>query len=418
MILNGELRFCGVDFPYMKMDLHLQTPQTVIIGTNGQGKKLFRSIKISQLKTSPKTNIKGGVLSMNVRQSNNTLPNVRQIVHPEYGQNYWFNGCAAYVMECLGEKEYDYWFFAGLTGENFTQVFSKNHFRGSGVVDYRLSEKDNYHFIEEIFKQCGYASTFVPLKQILSNREMYVQMLMAYIDKGLPVIINDYGNNPHNRFSWGLLVGYADYGKTLLYMGGDGTEPDSISAVDLLPKDYQEEGEHCHGWLFIGEKQDSKDLAEIYRERILSLPQLLTLDNENYCFGAKAFRAWANNIENGSFEHIKPEEFDNWGMHTVYVCCSATNSSVSKGFLEKAFELNPDLTFIPDTAALYERMGRYWNNNDGMDLESLGGGFNVTLDALQDKERRNKISDTLRRFADCKDEVVSLIERFKENMHG
>ncbi|MNN79839.1 hypothetical protein D3C81_1965150 [compost metagenome] len=86
--------------------------------------------------------------------------------------------------------------------------------------------------------------------------------------------------------------------------------------------------------------------------------------------------------------------------------------------MEKAFELNPDLTFIPDTAALYERMGRYWNNNDGMDLESLGGGFNVTLDALQDKERRNKISDTLRRFADCKDEVVSLIERFKENMHG
>ncbi|ABX44058.1 hypothetical protein [Lachnoclostridium phytofermentans] len=154
---------------------------------------------------------------MNVKQSNNVLPNLRQIVHPEYGQNYWLNGCAAYLMECLGQNEFDYSFFAGLTGENFTQVFSKNHFRGNGTVDYCLSEKDNHQFIETIFERCGYASTFVPLKQILSNREMYVQMLMAYIDKGLPVILNDYGNNPHNRPSWGVLVGYSDYGKTLLY---------------------------------------------------------------------------------------------------------------------------------------------------------------------------------------------------------
>ncbi len=121
-------------FPYMDMNLHLQTPQTIVIGTNGLGKKRFRSIRISQLKTSAKTNITKRALKMNVKQSNNTLPHVRQIVHPEYGQNYWFNGCAEYVMECLGEKDFDYWFFAGLTGENFTQIFSKNHFRGDGAV--------------------------------------------------------------------------------------------------------------------------------------------------------------------------------------------------------------------------------------------------------------------------------------------
>lgn len=414
VILNGEVRFCGINFPYMAMDLHLQTPQTIIIGTNGQGKKLFSSIKISQLKTTPKTNIKQGVLSMNVKQSNNVLPELRQIVHPEYGQNYWFNGCAAYLMECLGQKEFDYWFFAGITGDSFTQVFSKNSFRGEGVVDYRISEKDNHYFIEKIFEQCGYASTFVPLKQILSNREMYMQMLMAYIDKGLPVIINDYGSNPHGRFSWGVLVGYADYGKTLLYMGGDGTEPDYISVEELLPKGYKEEGGHCHGWLFIGEKQESKDLAAIYRERILSLPELLTFDNENYCFGAKAFRAWAKSIEDGYFEQVQPEKFDDWAMHKSYVCCLATNSSVSMGFLEKALALNPELTLIRDIIARYEQMGRYWNNDNGTDLEALGGGFNVTLNALQDRERRNKIADKLRRFADCMDEVVLTIERFKK----
>ncbi|MBU5671553.1 MerR family transcriptional regulator [Paenibacillus brevis] len=412
VILNGEVRFCAISFPYMVMDLHLQTPQTILIGTNGQGKKRLRSVKISQLKTSAKTNTTQGALKINVKQSNNTLPQMRQIIHPEYGQNYWFNGCASYVMECLDEQDFDYWFFAGLTGENFTQIYSKNGFRGCGVVDYRLSEKGNHHVIEEIFEECGYASTFVPLKQILSNREMYVQMLMAYIDKGIPVILNDYGNNPHNRVSWGVLVGYADYGKTLLYMGGDGTVPDSISVEDLLPKGYTEQDDHCHGWLFIGEKQESKDLAGVYRERILSLPQLLAYENENYCFGVKAFRAWADHIEKGYFEQITPEEFDNWGMHTVYVCCLATNSGCCKEFLDKALALDPNMTFINHIIDLYRKTAHYWNDDNGTDLEALGGGFNVTLEALQNISRRKKIADKLRAFADCMDEVSTVIEQF------
>lgn len=411
VILNGEVRFCGVNFHYMNMDLHLHTPQTIIIGTNGQGRKLFRSIRISQLKTSPKTNTRQGAMKIDMKQSNNKLPNLRQIVHPEYGQNYWFNGCAGYLMECLGEKDYDYWFFAGISGENFTQFYSRNYFRGDGLVDYRLSEKGNHGFIEEIFAKCGYASTFVPLRQILSNREMYVQMLMAYIDRGLPVILNDYGNNPHNRFSWGVLVGYEDYGRTLLYIGGDATEPDSISMDDLLPKGYVEEGDHCHGWLFVGEKLESKDLTGVYRERVLSLPQLLTYENENYCLGEKAFRAWADSIENGSFEQIRPEEFDNWAMYTVYVCGLATNSGGCRGFLEKALALNPDMIFINTIIELYQKTGHYWNNDNGEDLEALGGGFNVRLEALQSKSKRKKMADKLRLFADCMDEVIDLVSR-------
>lgn len=415
VILNDEVRFCGTKFPYMDMNLHLQTPQTIILGTDGQGKKLFRSIKISQLKTTPKMNTKQGALHVNVKQSNNILPNIRQIVFPPYGENYWFNGCAAYLMECLGEKDYDYYFFAGLSGDNFAQIFTKNHFRGTGAVDYRLSEKGNHDFIEKIIKSCGYASTFVPLKQILSNREMYVQMLMSYIDKGIPVIFNDFGNNPFNRVNWGVLVGYANYGKTLLYMSGDATEPDYISIEDLLPKDYKEKDEYCHGWLFIGEKQESRDLATIYREWILSLPELLTYENENYCFGANAFRAWAKSIDEGFFEDVKPEDFDDFGMHTAYVCCLATNSSVSGGILGKGLESNPDLVFIQEVISQYEQMGRYWNSDNGTDLEALGAGFNVTLPVLKDKEKRSKIVCKLEEFAKSIDRIVSLVEDYKEN---
>jgi hypothetical protein len=101
-------------------------------------------------------------------------------------------------------------------------------------------------------------------------------------------------------------------------------------------------------------------------------------------------------------------------MYTVYICCLAANSSVNKGFLEKALTLNPDLTFIPDIIILYGQMECYWNNDNGSDLEALGGGFNITLDLLQDKNRRRNIVGKLRNFAECTDKVALLIEQFKQ----
>lgn len=157
------------------------------------------------------------------------MQNIHPIVTLHYGENYWFNGCAKFVMECLGEPDYDYWFFAGLTGDNSAQIYSFNRFRGDGVTDYRLSESYNFEFIENIFAYCGYASSFIPMKQLINNREMYVQTLVSYIDKGIPVIFNNYGNNPHDRYSWSVFIGYEDYGKTLLYIGGDTVEIDRIS---------------------------------------------------------------------------------------------------------------------------------------------------------------------------------------------
>lgn len=402
VIINGEVRYCGVNFPYMSMDMHLKMPENILIGSNGQGKKRFRSIKISQLKSTPKINIKKGDLTIAVKQSNNRLPNFHQMVTLHYGENYWFNGCAKFVMECLGEEDYDYSLFAGLTGDNFAQVYSHNHFRGDGVTDYRLSEKGNHSFIEDIFAQCGYTSSFIPLKQLLNNREMYVQTLISYIDKGVPVIFNF-----HN---WAVFVGYEDYGKTLLYMGGDATEPSKISLEDLLRDLNETDDDHCKGWVFIGEKKTEIPLADIYRNRILTLPALLTFENENYCFGAQAFRAWADAIQNGKLvEDMMPEQFESWSMYTIYVCNLATNSGGCRSFLEKAMELNPDFGFLQEVIEAYRQSGYYWNDQNGEDLEALGGGFNVTLSALQDNEKREKIAAKIREFAVLMDKVVAVI---------
>jgi hypothetical protein len=55
-----------------------------------------------------------------------------------------------------------------------------------------------------------------------------------------------------------------------------------------------------------------------------------------------------------------------------------------------------------------------WNNDNGKDLEALGGGFNVTLEALKDKDRRGKIAAKLRGFAGVTDEIVRV---WNTNLH-
>ena len=73
---------------------------------------------------------------MITKQSNNIIPVIHRLVTDEYGENYWFNGCAKYVMECLGEPDYDYWFFAGLTGDLFTQHYSYTNLSSDSASGY------------------------------------------------------------------------------------------------------------------------------------------------------------------------------------------------------------------------------------------------------------------------------------------
>lgn len=334
---------------------------------------------------------------MNIKQSNNLIPIIHRLITDEYGENYWFNGSAGYVMECLGEHEFDYLFFAGLTGDVFAQHY-KQPFAGDGVNAHYQANGDG-KFFEGVFEKCGYAATYVFSRDLRKNEEMYLQMLVAYIDKGIPVISLDTGSPP-----FGVFVGYEEYGKALLYISGNNSEPQRISCDKAMGDDTD-----ISGWIFVGEKKEQKDIAKIYREAIFSLPELLTTDNDQYCFGTPAFRKWADDIESGYFEQIRSEEFDPWSMYTNFVCVLATNGSCCHDFLQRAKELNPDMIYLDDISRLYKRTAEIWNNDGGNDLESLGGGFNVTLEVLQTPERRKKIAARIRECGDIIDEIVKIL---------
>lgn len=67
------------------------------------------------------------------------------------------------------------------------------------------------------------------------------------------------------------------------------------------------------------------------------------------------------------------------------------------------------MTYLNDIIDLYKRMAAIWHNDDGTDLEALGGGFNVTLETLQKPGRREKIAARIRECGDVIDEVVRIL---------
>jgi len=433
VIINGELRYCGTNFPYMSARLPHNPSMPIVVGGNGSDIRYFKSIRVSQLAQPSKNKIKEGALIMAGRQSNNIIPNIHRFITSEHGENYWFNGCARYVMESLGEcaldsdlmtdeikngaaiiSDFGYWLFSGLTGDIFTHFYPNNVNRnnldvfsnGSDAVSaIRILEKDAA-YIESIFEKCGYASTYVRVHDLRKNKEMYRQTLMSYIDKGVPVI-----SLYCSVYSvYGVIVGYEEYGKTLLYLTGDKSEPERISFEDAIAGDPKDTGGEQSGWVFVGEKIQAKKIAQIYREAVQAVPGFMTRKTDTFLYGSEALRAWADTIDGGFFEGMPIEQFDSWAMHGNFICVLATNGSCIHNFLMRAKILNPDMTYLEDISKLYERTSHIWSkDNVTSNLEALGGGFNVTLEALQDKERRSKIAAKIREAAECMDEVLRIL---------
>ena len=400
VIINDEVQYCGEGFPYMSLDLRREKAYPIVVGSNGQGKKLFKSIRVSQLADTKIRQIDKGVLQMAARQTNNTISILHRLITDEHGENYWFNGCAQYVMECMGEKDYDYEFFAGLTGDVLAQHYCFDKFWGDGIDGYHAGAGDAEEYIESLFAKIGYAATYVPSKTLAKNKEMYRQLTMAYIDKGVPVILHGYK----------VIVGYEESGNVLLVITGNNSEPERVPFTEALGvKDFPWVSEDSFGWVFVGEKKENRDLTTIYREAIQNMPNLLTAKMSIGVFGAAAFYAWADDIERSKFDGMNEKDFDGWSMHTSFVCALATNGSCSYGFLNRARELNPDMAWLEDIIKLYKRTADIWNNDNGKDLEALGGGFNVTLAALQDVEKRNAIAAKIREAGACIDEVLRIL---------
>ena len=73
------------------------------------------------------------------------------------------------------------------------------------------------------------------------------------------------------------------------------------------------------------------------------------------------------------------------------------------------------MAWLSELDRLYERMANLWEK-DPEGLEAIGGGFDVTWEALRGRERRGRIAGKLREFAGLSDSVLETLDLHYQNM--
>lgn len=321
-----------------------------------------------------------------------TLGNARLLCDGMLGQNYWFNSCMDYLMECLGEtRDYDYWFFSGVTGDSFTQIYSKNPYCSTLCLTDRLLTD----VIGKAFDACGYTYDFITGVNA-ENRPNYYERIRNYIDRGIPVIVKSKLTGCFDNY--GVICGYDD--DHFYYLFGKDKQP------RIYPERFFE-------LIFAKGKKRCAALPEVYRKTVMEIPSMITRpETGSFSFGRQAFIDWAASLQSGMFDGISNDDpvwythsgtFSCWNMHGNYLCILGTNAC-AYGFLQRALELNPDMKLIEQLLPLFQR-----HNSNGFDaLITMENGFELYPQILKDKKRMEPISGKILETGKILDEILDI----------
>jgi AraC-like DNA-binding protein len=323
---------------------------------------------------------------------------LHQLQYPEQGQNYVFNGCMKFLMECIGENEaYDYWFFATVSGDIYVQVFGTDKTYGHNAFS---DCKYDYALLKRVFDAVGYDFTYMDAAEWRRDKDKCKAKLMEYIDKGIPIIGKGF-DMPSWEFGYtnesSCVVGYENDGECFYRLPEE--------ATDLIP--FTLDDEFPYTFAFIEAKKDTPPIAEVYRNALLNAPRLMQTPSEkNIYFGAEAFRKWADCIE-GDFYRTKPEEFHYWMHYGIMICITATNIFHKRDTTDRAIQMNPDLA---RTAPLLDNEYKALCNIENR-LKEAEGYFNVTFEVLQDPAKCKEIASIMRQIADVHARICDILKQ-------
>jgi hypothetical protein len=321
------------------------------------------------------------------------LKNPRVFCSMIKGQNYWFNGCMEFLMECLGENhEYDYWFFSGITGDSFLQIYSRN------ISNMVLCYTDKFlsNVIKYALDVCGYDfEHFFDLGG--KKHDLFDDKIKEHINKNIPVIAKINIDMP----GYGVIYAYDNDKYYCVY----GEKIETIITSDQYSQ-----------LVFVKQNKPKPDLAEVYKRAVMNIPSWIKMPAANECsFGKQAFLDWADSFQNGTFDTIPPDDkiwhthpvkdFSCWNMHGTYLCMLGTNNC-SIGFMEKALYYNPKMDFIKELIPLYEKI-----NTDGFHkLIAMLGGFGIKPETIKNKAAMKPITAEITKLGLYHDAIVKVFE--------
>ena len=316
-----------------------------------------------------------------------------QFIHWNRGQNYPFSACMAKLMECLGGDTtlYTYDFFAGIAGDDFVMCYGDNEKYNDCVSVCTSTDA----FLARVCGMIGLEYRLVKHDEWKADAQLYYGLLKQFIDQGIPVLCAGIGQNAN----YDLLISYDDETTKCHLSCGDDVQYGADIPFDKIECDF----------IFIQRLPEITDIAVVYRNAVMEIPALMTAKKtiDGVFFGADAYRNWAADITSGKYNRYTTENFENWQHWCIYICNLATNGGHGEGFLRRAYELNPDLAFVPDVISLFHENDKVWK-----ELETMGAGFNCTLDTLHEKSKAMSIANVISRLAVTNDEIIRNIARY------
>ena len=323
---------------------------------------------------------------------------VHQLQYPYEGQNYVFNGCMRFIMECLGEDErYDYWFFSAVSGDCYVQVYGTDK---SKLYSCYSQAKFDDALCRRVFGAVGYDYTYLAAADWHGDSRRCRDRMIESIDRGVPVIFNGFGYPGVT-----CVVGYENDGECFYCLPEEAAELEPFTLDDGAP----------YNFVFIGGKKEAPPIAEAYRRALLDALRLMRTPPDpagDVFFGGDAFIKWADMLESG-FYTMSREAYDahnsiaSWKYYCIYICILATNIFSKRHTTDRALEMNPDLAWLaPLLEAENARLAELEEQ-----LKAAGGDFNVSYEALQDPERCREIAGILRRFPEELERICEILER-------
>lgn len=316
-----------------------------------------------------------------------------QFINWNCGQNYPFGACMAKLIECLGGDSalYTYDFFAGIAGDDFVMCYGDNE-RFNDCVSVCV---DNEAFIARVLGMIGLKYRLVKHSEWTGELQQYYTLVKQFIDRGIPILCAGVAENSN----YDLLISYDDEtGKCHLSCGDD-----IQYGIDIPFDDIE-----CD-FVFIEHLPEITDIALVYQNAVKQIPDLMTAKKtaDGVVFGPDAYRNWAEDIISGRYNRYTSEDYDSWRHWCIYICNLATNAGHGEGFLRRAYDLNSNLTFVPNVISLL-----YENNKIWSELELLGGGFNCTLEVLHDKAKAMSIAKTILKLVVTNEKIINIISAY------
>ena len=321
------------------------------------------------------------------------LKNCRPLCDALCGEMYSFDGCMAYLMECLGEPDaFDYLFFAGVTGDVFTPLYSRDPHRFAVC----LSDACPGDALDDAFAACGYA--YERFTGAEADADALSDRICASLGRGLPVLVRAPGADGWELF--GVICGWED-GAPLILLGEDETPRRYIGPFSEL--------------IFVGGRRERPAPAEVYRRAVLAVPaRLRRASTAAYSFGRRAFDDWADALTSGALAAIPADDpiwythdgqMCGWRMHTGALQALGCNG-MAESFLARAKRYNPDMPWLGRLMSLV-----YRQCVEGFAaLVSRSSGFAVRPEALRDPAQMQPAAEQLRKLAVVTDEWLAVYD--------